>query len=155
MRVGVLSDTHGLLRPQVLEMFRGVDSIIHAGDVGSDDILTELETIAAVHAVYGNCDRFPLAERLNDRETLDLEGVRTFVTHIGGKPKEIRRFYPEAQDARLVIFGHSHRASQVEEDGILFFNPGAAGPKRFSLRPSVGLIDIRDGRIDARIVEIS
>ncbi len=154
MKIGVLADTHGLLRPQVLEIFNGVDRIVHAGDVGSAEILTELQGLAAVHAVYGNCDRFPLTEQLNDREIIDLEGIRTFITHIGGKPKEIRQFYPDVHGARLVIFGHSHRASRIEDEGTLFFNPGAAGPRRFSLRPSIGLIEIRDGRLETQIVEI-
>jgi len=154
VKIGVLADTHNLLRPEVLKLFQGVDCIIHAGDVGSADILVELESLSPVYAVYGNCDRFPLTERLKDREIVDLQGVRTFITHIGGRPGEMRQFYPDLSGARLVIFGHSHRASRVEDGGTLFFNPGAAGPRRFSLRPSVGFIEIQGGQLEAKIVEI-
>jgi len=152
--VGVISDTHNLLRPQVFDVFRGVDCIIHAGDIGSSDILVELEAIAPVHAVYGNTDRFPLIERLKDREELSLGQARVFVTHIGGKPKEMRRFYPEVANANIVIFGHSHRPLHLVEDGVIFFNPGSAGPRRFSLPVTVGTIEINDGGIEARIVEL-
>jgi len=152
--VGIISDTHNLLRSQVFDIFAGVDQIIHAGDIGSGDILTELETIAPVHAVYGNTDRFPLIERLKDREQLSFGDVHVFVTHIGGKPKEMRRFYPEVALANVVIFGHSHRPLQVVDDGVIFFNPGSAGPRRFSLPVTVGKMEIRDGKIEAQIVEL-
>jgi len=152
--VGIISDTHNLLRSQVFDVFAGVDQIIHAGDIGSGDILTELETIAPVHAVYGNTDRFPLIERLKDREQLSFGDVHVFVTHIGGKPKEMRRFYPEVALANVVIFGHSHRPLQVVDDGVIFFNPGSAGPRRFSLPVTVGKMEIRDGKIEAQIVEL-
>lgn len=154
MILGVISDTHNLLRPQVFDVFAGVDLIIHAGDVGSDEIITELETISPVRAVHGNTDRFPLTERLKDREELVLGEVRVFVTHIGGKPKEMRRFYPEVARADLVIFGHSHRPLRLVDEGITFFNPGSAGPRRFSLPVTVGRVEITDGRIEARIIEL-
>ncbi len=154
MIVGVISDTHNLLRPQVFEVFAGVDHIIHAGDIGSADILTELETIAPVDAVYGNTDRFPLIERLKDRVELSFADMRVFVTHIGGKPKEMRRFFPEVAQANMVIFGHSHRPMHLIDDGVIFLNPGSAGPRRFSLPVTVGKIEITDGKIEARIVEL-
>ena len=154
MIAGVISDTHNLLRPQIFDVFAGVDCIIHAGDIGSPDILTELQTIAPVHAVYGNTDRFPLVERLKDREELHVGGVRVFVTHIGGKPKEMRRFFPEVAQANVVIFGHSHRPLHLIDDNVIFFNPGSAGPRRFSLPVTVGKIEINDGKIEARIVEL-
>ncbi len=154
MIVGVISDTHNLLRPQVFDVFTGVDRIIHAGDIGSGDILVELETIAPVHAVYGNTDRFPLVERLKDREVLSLGDVRIFVTHIGGKPKEMRRFYPEVAHADVVIFGHSHRPLHLVNDNVIFFNPGSAGPRRFALPVTVGKIEVNEGKIEARIVEL-
>jgi putative phosphoesterase len=152
--VGVISDTHNLLRPQVFEVFAGVDRIIHAGDIGSADILTELETIAPVDAVFGNTDRFPLIEKLKDRQEITLESIHIFVTHIGGKPREMRRFYPEIAHANVVIFGHSHRSLQVVDDGVIFFNPGSAGPRRFSLPVTVGKLEIKDGKIDAEIVQL-
>ncbi|RPJ80316.1 MAG: metallophosphoesterase [Acidobacteria bacterium] len=154
MIVGVISDTHNLLRPQVFDVFAGVDRIIHAGDIGTGDILVELETIAPVHAVYGNTDRFPLVERLKDKEQLTLGEVRVFVTHIGGKPKEMRRFFPEVAHSDVVIFGHSHRPLHVVDDNVIFFNPGSAGPRRFSLPVTVGKIEINDGKIKAQIVEL-
>ncbi|MFB3904671.1 MAG: metallophosphoesterase family protein [Acidobacteriota bacterium] len=154
MIIGVISDTHNLLRPRVFDVFAGVDRIIHAGDIGSGDILVELETIAPVHAVYGNTDHFPLIERLKDREELNLGEIRVFVTHIGGKPKEMRRFYPEVAHANLVIFGHSHRPLNVVDEGVVFFNPGSAGPRRFSLPVTVGKIEIENGRIEASILEL-
>lgn len=154
MILGVISDTHNLLRPQVFDVFAGVDLIIHAGDVGSDDILTELQTIAPVRAVYGNTDRFPLIESLKDREQLSFGDIHVFVTHIGGKPKEMRRFYPEVALANVVIFGHSHRPLHLIDEDILFFNPGSAGPRRFSLPVTVGKIEVNNGQIDAKIVEL-
>ncbi|RPI20508.1 MAG: metallophosphoesterase [Acidobacteria bacterium] len=154
MIIGVISDTHNLLRPQVFEAFSGVDRIIHAGDIGSADILTELQALAPVHAVYGNTDRFPLVERLKDREELTLGSTRVFVTHVGGKPQDMSRFYPEVASADLVIFGHSHRPVHVVQDNVVFFNPGSAGPRRFSLPVTVGKIEINDGVIDARIIEL-
>lgn len=154
MILGVISDTHNLLRPEVFDVFAGVDRIIHAGDIGSADILVQLEAIAPVDAVYGNTDRFPLIESLKDRQELTLGDSRVFVTHIGGKPKEMRRFYPEVALANLVIFGHSHRPSHLVDDGVIFFNPGAAGPRRFSLPVTVGKIEIKDGEIKAEIVQL-
>ncbi len=155
MLIGVISDTHGWLRPEVFEHFENVDRIIHAGDIGSADVLQELESLAPVQAVYGNVDRFPLIERLPDRLFLNLEKVPIFVTHIGGKPKEIQDRYPDAKDAKIVIFGHSHRALKAEHAGILYFNPGSAGPQRFGLSPTVGKILVRDGSIvKAEILEL-
>ena len=155
MIVGVISDTHNLLRPQVFDVFAGVDRIIHAGDIGSADVLTELQTIAPVNAVYGNTDRFPLIERLKDREELNLNGMRVFVTHIGGKPKEMRRFYPEVAHANIVIFGHSHRPVRLIDEGVVFLNPGSAGPRRFSLPVTVAKIEIADdGEIEAKIIAL-
>ncbi|HXK62387.1 MAG TPA: metallophosphoesterase family protein [Acidobacteriota bacterium] len=154
MIIGVISDTHNLLRPEVFEVFSRVDRIIHAGDIGTADILTELEALAPVHAVYGNTDRFPLVERLKDRELLIFGDTRIFVTHIGGKPSEMRRFYPEIAYCNIVIFGHSHRPQHLVEDQIIFFNPGSAGPRRFSLPVTVGTIEIHNGAIDARIIEL-
>ncbi len=154
MIIGVISDTHNLLRSQVFDVFAGVDRIIHAGDVGSGDILAELETIAPVDAVYGNTDRVPLIETLKDRRELRLGDVRVFVTHIGAKPKEMRRFYPEVAHSDLVIFGHSHRPVHLVDDNVIFFNPGSAGPRRFSLPVTVGKIEISDGKIEAEIVQL-
>jgi putative phosphoesterase len=153
--VGVISDTHNLLRPEARAALQGVDAIIHAGDIGSPEILTDLLNLAPVYAVHGNCDRYPLTEDLRDREIFYLAGIQVFVTHIGGRPQEMRRYYPEIKGCQLVVFGHSHRASVQIDDGIVFFNPGAAGPRRFSLPVTVGKVMIEDGRIDAEVIEIA
>lgn len=155
MIVGVISDTHNLLRPQVFKALSGADCIIHAGDIGAIDILRELQNIAPVHAVYGNCDRFPLTEQLKDRERLEIGKLTAFVTHIGSKPKEMHRFYPEMAGADLVVFGHSHRALHVVESGVTFFNPGSAGPRRFSFPATVGRIEISGRDIRAQIIELT
>jgi uncharacterized protein len=152
--IGIISDTHGLLRPEVFQQFEGVELIVHAGDVGPPDLLDELGAIAPVKAVYGNTDRFPLLERLPDRLWLQLEEVRVFVTHIGGRPPVMRARYPEIAGANLVVFGHSHRPLLAEDNGVSFFNPGAAGPRRFSLPVTLGLVEIQGAALRARVVEL-
>ncbi|MEE8350039.1 MAG: metallophosphoesterase family protein [Acidobacteriota bacterium] len=154
MLVGVISDTHGLLRPQVFDLFQGVDAIIHAGDIGDQDILTDLRTLAPVQAVCGNTDGFPLTEQSPPQKSFQLEDVRVFLTHIGGTPQQMRSLYPEIQDADLVIFGHSHRPLQTQDGSTLFFNPGSAGPVRMSLPVTLGKIRIEQSSIAAEIVEI-
>ncbi|MDA2939180.1 metallophosphatase family protein [Acidobacteria bacterium AH-259-A15] len=154
MLIGVISDTHGLLRPQVFDLFQDVQCIIHAGDIGSEDILVELSTLAPVHAVYGNTDRFPLLEKLPERKCFQLEAVRVFLTHIGGKPKKMRSRYAEVGRSDLVIFGHTHRPLQVEEGGVLFFNPGSAGPRRFLFPVTLGKIQIHGSSIYPEIIEV-
>jgi uncharacterized protein len=154
VKIGVISDTHNLLRPGIFDLFREVDCIIHAGDVGSADILSGLRTIAPVYAVHGNCDRYPLTEELRASEMLFLADLQIFLTHIGGRPQEMRRFYPEIAGCDLVIFGHSHRSSHLVEEGVVFFNPGAAGPRRFRLPVTVGTIEVTDRRITPQIIEI-
>ena len=154
MLVGVISDTHGLLRPQVFDLFQDVDTIIHAGDIGDQDILSELRTVAPVQAVYGNTDGFPLAEQFPPQKSFQLEEVKVFLTHIGGSPQQMRSLYPEIEESDLVIFGHSHQPLHIEDGGTLFFNPGSAGPVRFSLPVTLGKIEIRKSEISAEIVEI-
>ena len=153
--IGVISDTHGLLDEKVLELFHGVRSIIHAGDIGDEDLIWRLEEIAPVIAVRGNNDAdtmcFPL-------ERMALVANRTFyVRHIfatvekmtQAQQRIIERHMPDA-----VIFGHSHKAYSGMWRGTLLFNPGSAGPKRFSLPRSVGLLEIHEDTISARIIEI-
>jgi uncharacterized protein len=161
--VGVISDTRGLLRPQGFDLFADVTCIVHAGDVGDEKILDELSTLAPVHAVYGNTDGFPLVERLPeirfgdypfDNVRFQLEGVGVFVTHVGGNPEEMRSLYPQVGTSDLVIFGHSHKPSNITDGGIVFFNPGSAGPRRFTLPVTVGKIGIEPSRISTEIIEI-
>ena len=155
MLVGVISDTHGLLRPQVFDLFQGVEAIIHAGDIGDQAILTELRTLAPVQAVCGNTDGFPLSEQYPPKRSFQLEGVQVFLTHIGGSPRQMRSLYPEIGDSDLVIFGHSHEPLQVQDGETLFFNPGSAGPVRFSLPVTLGKIRIEKSEIAAEILEIT
>ncbi len=154
MRIGVIADTHGLLRRQVFEAFDGVDLILHAGDVGSEEVLNELEAVAPVQAVFGNIDVSPLAERLPEKLILELEGVPVFMTHIGGRPERILETHPEARQAAVVIFGHSHKPYREWRQGKLFLNPGAAGPRRFRLPVTLGELRIHEGGIEADIFEL-
>jgi hypothetical protein len=154
MLVGVISDTHGLLRPQVFELFQDVDTIIHAGDIGDQDILTALRTLAPVQAVCGNTDGFPLVEQYPPSRSFQLEDVQVFLTHIGGSPQQMRSLYPEIQDSDLVVFGHSHKPLQLQDEQTLFFNPGSAGPGRFSLPVTLGKIKIEKSEMTTEILEI-
>ncbi len=155
MKLGLISDTHGLLRPEVFDAFTGVDHILHAGDVGDLDILLALETIAPVTAVWGNTDAREIVEQLPERVTIELAGVTTTVLHghQHGTPTALRmgHAHPEAD---LVVFGHSHRPEVERVKGVLAVNPGSAGPARFSLPITVALARIEDGRVEARIVEL-
>ncbi|HRN52723.1 MAG TPA: metallophosphoesterase family protein [Gemmatimonadaceae bacterium] len=153
IRIGLISDTHGLLRPQVHAVFAGVDRILHAGDVCSDTILIELGLIAPTQAVFGNCDD-PWDPSL--REALDLEigGLRIHVQHGHelGRPKPVR--VAAAYDADVCVYGHTHQQVIERVDGRLIVNPGAAGPRRFDLRPCVAILTIADGVADATLVEL-
>ena len=155
MRVGLISDTHGLLRPQVFDLFEGVDHIIHAGDVGSLDILTELEAIAPVTAVYGNTDGWDLRDRLPDVAEVTLEGARVVVLHgdrFGSPvPTDLATEYPTAD---LLAYGHTHQGRIEKVGALLTVNPGSAGPRRFKLGPSVALAEIENGRVEARLVPL-
>ena len=150
VRVGVISDTHGLLRPEAIRAFRGVDLIVHAGDVGSADVLDRLRAVARVVAVRGNNDREAWARALRERETFVAAGVRILVIH---DVKELRAV-PPPRGVRVVVAGHSHRPSIDERDGVLFLNPGSAGPRRFTLPVSVATLTVRDGQPRARLVTL-
>jgi|SRR3569623_130449 len=147
IRIGLISDTHGLLRPQALEALRGAELIIHGGDIGKPEILERLRALAPVVAVRGNNDRADWAAAIPETQTLDIGGVRLHVLH---DVKELKAD-PGASGYRVVISGHSHRPSVQSRAGILFVNPGSAGPRRFSLPVSVALLNIEDGEPDARI----
>jgi uncharacterized protein len=143
LRIGLISDTHGVLRPSVLVALAGVDRILHAGDVGRADILVELEAIAPVSAVYGNTDGDGLHERLSPQIELELEGRTIVLTHghaMGApNPLNLHKAFPEAN---IVVYGHTHIAAIDRYEGTLFVNPGAAGPGRFGLKPSLALLDL-------------
>jgi len=147
MRLGVISDTHGLLRPQVFEAFAQVDHILHAGDVGPATILTELEALAPVTAVYGNTDRDELRERLPQVASLELDGFDIVVTHgdqLGTPtPEKLNAAFPDAQ---IIIYGHTHRPLLTIVDVVVtVMNPGGAGHRRFGLPPSVGILELEPG----------
>jgi uncharacterized protein len=148
VRLGLISDTHGLLRPSVCDHFDGVEVILHAGDVGGEDILTELEAIAPVRAVLGNTDGFPLIGRIPEIQQLDVENTRIVVTHghrLGSPtPQLLRQKHP---DSDIIVYGHTHKALVDRTGGALVINPGAAGPARFRLKPSIALLDIRAGAL--------
>jgi uncharacterized protein len=143
MKVGLISDTHGRLRSEVFHRFAGVDLILHAGDVGTIDIIIELETIAPVHAVLGNTDMAALEPRVKEVLELELEGHRVVVVHghqfLSAMPAPLRRAYPAAD---VIVYGHTHRQRIDWLDDCLIVNPGAAGPARFDLKPTVALLTL-------------
>ena len=143
MRLGLISDTHGKLRPQVLALFEGVDLILHAGDIGDGGIITELETLAPVQAVHGNTDDSELSQRYHETAHVMVEGLHIVVTHghlLGSPtPALLRRHFP---DADVVVYGHTHEPLVDREARPLLINPGAAGPARFKLRPSVAILEL-------------
>lgn len=154
IRFGLISDTHGLLRPAVHEVFAGVDLILHAGDVCGDDILHELRTIAPVHAVAGNCD-MPGDPNLSLSFEQSFDNLRLHMSHgheLGRpKPEQLLRAYP---DADIIIYGHTHRQLIVDLAGRVVINPGSAGARRFDLAPCVGIMTIEDSRIAVELVEL-
>jgi putative phosphoesterase len=148
--VGVISDTHGLLRPEAISALRGSDVIIHAGDIGDPQILKELRAIAPVTAVRGNTDREAWARELPRNEALEAAGVSIYVVHILGEMD----LKPEAAGFAVVISGHSHVPKQEVRNGVLYFNPGSAGPRRFRLPVSLGRLLVEDSAIRGEIIEI-
>ena len=154
IRVGLIADTHGLLRPQVHEVFAGVLRILHAGDVVSDTILDGLALIAPVQAVYGNCDD-PWDPSLSEALDVEIGGVRIHVQHgheLGRpRPAQVAATY----DADVCVYGHTHRQSVERVDGRLIVNPGAAGPRRFDLEPCVAILTIVDGVAEVELVPLA
>jgi putative phosphoesterase len=151
VRIGLISDTHGLLRPEAVRALAGVAQIIHAGDVGGSEVLAGLRAIAPIHAVRGNNDRDAWADSLPLRLSLDIAGINIHVLH------DLSELHP-AQGAggyRVVVAGHSHKPSVVERDGVLYVNPGSAGPRRFKLPVSIGYLTIAAGVASARIRTLS
>jgi uncharacterized protein len=132
-QIGVISDTHGLLRPEAIEALLGSDLILHAGDIGTPEILEELSTIAPVVAVRGNNDVGAWARTIPESETIAIENVSIHLLHIA---KDLK-LDPKTAGVQVVISGHSHKPSIEEREGILFLNPGSAGPRRFKLPVSI------------------
>lgn len=155
MKIGLISDTHGLLRPEVFERLRGVEHILHAGDVGPADLLTELEAIAPVTAVWGNTDDWDVRDRVPEVATVELAGVRVVVVHgqqFGSPtPAKVAAAHPEAG---LVVFGHSHQPVIERVGAALAVNPGSAGPRRFRLPVTVAIAELDGGSVEAHLVPL-
>ena len=150
MRIGVISDTHGLLRPEAIAALHGSDRILHAGDVGDPRILDRLGALAPVTVVRGNVDRGPWALALPETELVEIEGLSIYLIHDLGQLD----LKPEAAGISVVIYGHSHQPKIEEKNGVLFFNPGSAGPRRFRLPVSIGMLEINAGNIQEQLVEL-
>jgi putative phosphoesterase len=148
--VGVISDTHGLLRPQALDALRGSALIIHAGDVGSPDVLDALRLLAPVFAVRGNVDKGAWAEQLPETEMVQVDAHLLYVLHI----LDELDLHPPTAGFRAVISGHTHQPKMETKDGVLYFNPGSAGPRRFNLPISVGRLVVADGNLRGEIVHL-
>jgi len=149
VRIGVISDTHGLLRPQVRDVFRGVDHILHAGDIGGEEVLAELGAIADVTACAGNNDGWRCGPA-GKSARVSLGGLRFLIVHI----RDDARAELQRAPADVVVFGHSHKPVDEREDRIWWFNPGSAGPRRFSLPVCVGLFERLQGKWQARHVAL-
>jgi len=158
LEVGVVSDTHGIVRPEAVEALAGADVILHAGDVGAQEVLAALSDLAPVFAVRGNVDG-GWARLLPERRLLDLGGARVLLLHdralVGPGPFEVegRRRATRAGD-RVIVFGHSHQPLAETRGGVLWFNPGSAGPRRFRLPVSIGRLTVEDGHVRHRLVTL-
>jgi putative phosphoesterase len=149
--IGVISDTHGLLRPEAIAALRGVDRIIHAGDIGAPEILTALGEIAPVTAVRGNNDRGAWAREIPLTQVVDAGGAHVYVIHDVGELD----VDPGAGGFAVVVAGHSHHPRNELRDGVLWFNPGSAGPRRFKLPIALGLLRIDAGAARGEIVTLA
>ncbi|MBI3091963.1 MAG: metallophosphoesterase family protein [Candidatus Tectomicrobia bacterium] len=157
MRIGVLSDTHGFFDPQLCTRFAGVAHIVHCGDIGHADVIERLRSLAPVSAVLGNVDLPHLRGAFPEELQLELGGVRCFVRHQGMAPQELTsEFEQQLRKAgvRVFAFGHSHRPLVGEHGGVLFFNPGSAGRKRFHLPRTAGLLHLEGATVRAEIVPL-
>jgi putative phosphoesterase len=150
MRIGLISDTHGLLRPEALGFLAGSEHIVHGGDIGGPDILERLAAIAPLTVVRGNNDTALWAKSIPETARIDLGGVGIFVIH---DLKELG-IDPAARGVRVVVSGHSHKPACVERGGVLYVNPGSAGRRRFTLPIAAGELLIDGGRVEARLVTL-
>ena len=148
MIIGVISDTHGLLRPEAVAALQGSDYIIHAGDIGDPQILDQLAAIAPLTAVRGNVDHGAWARKISTTSVLEVGEVSIYVLHI----LQDLDLKPDAAKFAVVVYGHSHVPKLESKKGVLYFNPGSAGPKRFKLPVSVGRLTIEGAQIDAKIL---
>lgn len=149
-RIGVISDTHGLLRPEAITALQGCDAILHAGDIGAAEILAQLATLAPTTAVRGNNDKGAWATDIPEREWIEIDDVLVHLLHdIADLDVD-----PAASGIQVIVTGHSHRPLIEQRAGILHLNPGSAGPRRFKLPVTVAVLEIEAGRASARIVEL-
>ena len=147
--IGVISDTHGLLRPEAVTALRGVEMILHAGDIGKPEILEELSKIAPVTAVRGNNDTGEWARNIPDFQRLEIGGISIYMLH---DLKEFN-YADETIDADVLIFGHSHKPMIEDRDGVLHLNPGSAGPRRFKLPVTIALLNV-EAQVSAEIIPL-
>jgi hypothetical protein len=150
MLIGVISDTHGLMRPEALAVLRGVEHILHAGDVGDIAILEALRTIAPVTAIRGNVDTHGACATLPATDVVELGDKLFYLVH-SVHDLDIN---PVVAGVAMVVSGHSHKASVKTKDGVIYFNPGSAGPRRFSLPVSVGFVTVEDG-VEASVLDLA
>lgn len=148
--IGLISDTHGLLRPQALDALRGSDAILHAGDIGDPMILDRLAEIAPVTAVRGNNDMAAWARHIPETATVTIGGVACHILHDLG----LLDIDPVAAGIQVVMSGHSHRPLAKRENGVLFINPGSAGPRRFTLPIAVGRLRIDNGAVTEELIDL-
>jgi uncharacterized protein len=148
--VGLISDTHGLLRPEAIRALRDSELIIHAGDIGNGEVLSVLRTLAPVTAVRGNIDQGDWARRLPRTEAIEIEQVGVYVIHDIQKIDVV----PETAGFKVVVSGHSHQPSLLERNGVLYVNPGSAGPRRFKLPVSIALLYVQDHSAQVSLVAL-
>lgn len=148
--IGVIADTHGLIRPEALAALEGVERILHAGDIGSPDVLGALARVAPVTAVRGNNDRDPWATAIAPTEVVEVGGVLIYLLH----DVKALDLDPRAAGFAAVVSGHSHQPRQEARDGVLYFNPGSAGPRRFRLPVSVGRLTVNGARVRAQLLPL-
>ncbi|HVR36580.1 MAG TPA: metallophosphoesterase family protein [Methylomirabilota bacterium] len=149
--IGVISDTHGLLRPEAMRALEGVERILHAGDVGGPEILDALGTLAPVTAVRGNTDHGGWALKLPETELVEVESATLFMLHdLGGLDLD-----PVAAGFQVIISGHTHRPVSEMRQGVLYLNPGSAGPRRFRLPVSLARIKVAGRKVDAELIELN
>jgi putative phosphoesterase len=153
--IGVISDTHGKFDPKISSVFKGVSHILHAGDIGGLRVLHQLEQIAPLTAVSGNVDEGNVPPGVDAEKTLRLCGLRIFMIHILGDPQRLARALQQRVDQvqpDVVVFGHSHKPLIEKHGRVLYFNPGSAGPKRFSLPRSLGLLRVQQGKPHCELI---
>ena len=148
--IGLISDTHGLLRPQALRALEGSDLVIHAGDVGDPEILDSLKTLAPVFAVRGNVDTDPWARALPETEVIETDAATIYVLH----DVHALDLDPVAAGFHIIVSGHSHKPARTEQSGVLFLNPGSAGPRRFHLPVTVALLHLHQAPWKVEFIDL-